>query len=327
MELDEIGKDDTQLKDIVRETAVHSKLEGPIESLSFLRKSLLFAELASLSYASRAEAGRLANQMGLPETRYYDRSGAQAYLFGNEHDAIVACRGTEPNQWNDIRADLDAVSVVAETAGRVHRGFKSETDELWPRIEQALESNERPVWFVGHSLGGAMAAICAGRCKLSKISSNPRAVFTFGAPRIGNKRYVNHIRLEHYRWVNNNDIVPRVPPRWFGYRHSGVEIYLNRKGRISRVKGVFKARDRWWGFVRELTKWRIDHLSDHFMGDYLRAILSELEAEESGYARPFCPPNPLADLERVTAAQVNAPHVNAAISPAPTSGPPRPART
>ncbi|QDU90775.1 Lipase (class 3) [Pirellulimonas nuda] len=298
MELDEIGRDDAQLKDIVRETAVHSKLEGPIESLSFLRKSLLFAELASLSYASRGEAGRLANAMGLPETRYYDRHGAQAYLFGNDHDAVVVCRGTEPNQWNDIRADLDAASVVAETAGRVHRGFKREMDDLWPRLEKALASNERPLWFAGHSLGGAMAAICAGRCKLSQISSNPRALFTFGAPRVGNKRYVSHTRIEYYRWVNNNDVVPRVPPRWMGYRHSGTEVYLNRKGQISRVRGVWKARDRWWGFVRGLTKWRIDQFSDHFMGDYLRAILAEIDEEESGYGHPFCPPNPLGDDEK-----------------------------
>ena len=39
------------------ETSVYSSLDGPIESLSMLRRSLLFAELANLSYLSRAEAG------------------------------------------------------------------------------------------------------------------------------------------------------------------------------------------------------------------------------------------------------------------------------
>ena len=51
--------------------------------------------------------------------------------------------------------------VIAETAGRVHRGFKREVDDLWPRLEQALVNNTRPLWFAGHSLGGAMATICA----------------------------------------------------------------------------------------------------------------------------------------------------------------------
>ena len=95
-----------------------------------------------------------------------------------------------------MKADLDAATAVAETVGRVHRGFKREVDDLWPRLEQALVNNTRTLWFTGHSLGGAMTTICAGRCKLSHIQSDPRAVFTFGSPRVGNKRYVNYVRLE-----------------------------------------------------------------------------------------------------------------------------------
>lgn len=67
------------------------------------------------------------------------------------------------------------------------------------------------------------------------------------------------------------------------------------------MRGVWKARDRWWGFVRGLMKWRIDHLSDHFMGDYLRAILAEIEEEESGYGRPYSPPNPSEEREKSAA--------------------------
>lgn len=304
-----VGPTGETLQEVIQETLLHSALEGPIEELSFLRKSLLFAELSSLAYASRAEAGRLANLMGLPETRFYDRDGAQAYLFSNDLDAIVVCRGTEPHEWNDIRADLDAATAVGEMAGRVHRGFKREVDDLWPRLEKALIVNEKPLWFTGHSLGGAMASICAGRCKRSYIKSNPRALFTFGSPRIGNKAYVNHTKMEWYRWVNNNDIVPRVPPRWLGYRHSGVEIYLNRRGRISRVTGVWRARDRWWGFVRGLTRWRIDQLSDHFMGDYIRAIMYEISEEESDCGEPFDPSDQFVELKR------------AATLPAPTQAP------
>ena len=57
-------------------------------------------------------------------------------------------------------------TVLAETAGRVHRGFKREVDDLWPRLEKALKNNTLPLWFAGHSLGGAMATICASRCQL-----------------------------------------------------------------------------------------------------------------------------------------------------------------
>lgn len=43
---------------------VSSRLAGPIESLSVLRRSLLFAELSSITYLPRAEAGRLAIALG-----------------------------------------------------------------------------------------------------------------------------------------------------------------------------------------------------------------------------------------------------------------------
>ena len=264
---------------------VHSRVDGPIETLSILRRSLLLAELSAICYLSRAEAGRLAFRIGFPEIRYYDRDGAQAYIFGNDTDRIVVCRGTEPNDWNDIRADLDLATVVAETAGRVHRGFKHEVDDLWPRLEQALLNNRLPLWFTGHSLGGAMATICASRCKLSFIESHPRALVTFGSPRVGNRRYVSYVEYEAYRWVNNNDIVPRVPPWWLGYRHKGQEIYLNAYGQIRQLTAWQRVKDRWRGFLGGLKKWEFDQFTDHSILRYIEYIRAAVQEEEAAALR------------------------------------------
>lgn len=246
-----------------------------------LRRSLLFAELSSAAYLPRAEAGLMACSLGLPEVRYYDRDGAQAYLFGSKTDVVVTCRGTEPHDWNDVRADLRLGFVLAETAGWVHRGFKREVDDLWPRLERALVNNTRTLWFAGHSLGGAMAAICAGRCKLSTIRSIPRGLYTFGSPRIGSRRYVNYVNFESYRWVNNNDIVTRVPPAWLGYRHKGQEVYLNAYGNIRRLTGWQRIKDRWRGFLGGLREGRFDHFADHAIGRYIEHIRRAVEEEES----------------------------------------------
>lgn len=268
------------------ETSVYSSLEAPIESLSILRRSLLFAELANLSYLSRAEAGMLAYRIGFPEIRFYDHDGAQAYIFANGDDAVVTFRGTEPNDWRDVKADLDLGKAMGETIGWVHRGFKREVDELWPRLEQALVNNTRTLWFSGHSLGGAMAAICAGRCRLSYIRSNPRALFTYGSPRVGNRRYVNYVQLEAYRWVNNNDIVPRLPPAWLGFRHKGREVYLNAYGKIRNLTGWQRVKDRWRGFVRGVREGRIDFFSDHSINRYIQHIRAAVEEEECVTLRP-----------------------------------------
>ncbi len=198
---------------------------------------------------------------------------------------MIACRGTEPNEWNDIRADANAASVLAETAGKVHRGFKTEVDDLWPMLETALIGNEQPLWFCGHSLGGAMATICAGRCFLSHIESVPEQLFTYGSPRVGDKRYINFVKLDHYRFVNNNDVVTRVPPVFMGYRHSGSEVYLNRDGKIGNLGHVGKRRDRWKGFLRGLRRWKIDHFADHSIHQYINAIVAAVEEEKQAIAQ------------------------------------------
>jgi len=280
---------------------VRSRVNGPVGELSLLRRSLLFAELSAICYLSRAEAGRLANRVGFPEIRFYNHDGAQGYIFGNDDDRVVVCRGTEPNDWNDIRADLDLAKVVAETAGRVHRGFKHEVDDLWPRIEQALVNNSRPVWFTGHSLGGAMATICASRCKLSHIGSNPRSLYTFGSPRVGNGRYVNYVQYEAYRWVNNNDIVARVPPWWLGYRHKGQEVYLNAYGEIRRMTAWQRVKDRWRGFLGGLRNLEFDPIADHSICRYVASIRSLVKDEAATVRwavprrrRAFMPPERVA---------------------------------
>jgi triacylglycerol lipase len=215
---------------------------------------------------------------------FYNHDGSQAYRFRNDHDCVIACRGTEPNEWNDIRADANAASVLAETAGKVHRGFKTEVDDLWPMLETALIGNDQPLWFCGHSLGAAMATICAGRCFLSHIESVPEQLFSYGSPRVGDKRYINYVKLDHFRFVNNNDVVTRVPPVMLGYRHCGSEVYLNRDGKIGNLGHIGKRRDRWKGFLRALSRWKIDHFADHSIHQYINAIVAAVEEEKKEMA-------------------------------------------
>lgn len=261
-------------------------LSHSVDDLSLLRQSLLFAELSKLAYLGPKLVWEAINAVGFEEYEFFDHDGAQAYLLANQFDCVIVFRGTEPNQWNDIKADANAVSVVAETAGRVHRGFKKEVDDLWPRLEAALKENEKPLWFAGHSLGGAMATICAGRCKLAEIPSNPEGLFTFGSPRVGSNRYINFVQLPHYRWVNNNDIVCRVPPQWLGYSHTGRELYFNSFGKLRRYTPWRRFRDRWHGFMLTLRTWQIDHFSDHSMLKYIEYISAAIEDEEHGRIEP-----------------------------------------
>ena len=139
-----------------------------ITSKSVKERSLLFAKLSAIAYLAPDEAKRGARALGFTTTEFYDRSGAQAYRFQNKHDLVIACRGTQPTEFGDIKADLKAMPVLAETISRVHRGFKTEVDDIWPMICEDIDRKvnlDRKLWFCGHSLGAAMATIMASRCK------------------------------------------------------------------------------------------------------------------------------------------------------------------
>ena len=263
-----------------------SKIEGPISDLSHLERSLLMAEISMMSYLNVEQCNIAAGRIGFSQGKFFDRSGSQAYWFQSEYDSVVVFRGTEADDWNDIKADANAIAALAETVGKVHSGFKGEVDEIWPLIEKELEANTKPLWFCGHSLGGALATICGGRCFLSYLKMEPVGVYTFGSPRVGCRRYVNHVPLPHYRWVNNNDIVTRFPPVILGYRHSGAEQYLDRHGRLRDIKGWRKTSDKLKGFFKELVMhFRIDHLGDHGIDDYIDTIFTLVRNERNKPAK------------------------------------------
>jgi len=264
-----IEKNNTELPTLRSET------NEDISQTSKLLRALLFAELSMIAYLPPEQAILAAIKLGFTNTNFIDQKGTQAYVFSNHRDIVITCRGTETDSWNDLKADINAAQELAETVGRVHRGFKKEVDDIWPILEKKLASNTKNLWFTGHSLGGAMATICAGRCLLSKIDSSPVQIQTFGSPRVGNKRYINHAKVDYIRWVNNNDIVTRSPPVWMGYRHTGKEIYLDSEGRINSLTKVQRKKDMWKGFVSGLKNKEIDHLSDHAITRYIDYIFRE----------------------------------------------------
>ncbi len=247
-------------------------LQGPISRLDRLHKSLLFGELSNIVYLNEQLVGEVSAYLGFSHVRFIDNDGSQAFLFANSNDSALVFRGTEPTDWNDIKADLNVASIVAETVGRVHRGFKKEADDIWSDVEEILLSNDRTLWMAGHSLGAAIATICASRCKLGRYQTVPIELYTYGSPRVGDRIFINQTAVKHYRWVNNNDIVTRTPPTWLGYSHTGDEIYIGSDGKIQSITSWSRGADLWRGFVSGLTQGRFDLLSDHLMDNYIKCI-------------------------------------------------------
>ena len=267
---------------------MHSKkLTSKIELLSGNERALLFAELSAIAYYREANATKQARKLGFTTVEFYRKDGAEAYRFMNKYDIVIACRGTEPTKYNDIKADAQTWPVVAEyRVGRVHRGFKGETDKLWDSIKEDLvrEQAKRSIWLCGHSLGAAMSTIIASRCRGDSALYNPKELHTFGSPRVGWKTYLNEFPFTHYRWVNNADIVTRVPFVIFGYVHHGQNQYFNHYGNLRKLHGWQRVKDVWRGIIRGIAKGKLDSFSDHNIQQYIKHLVKRIDGKENPQA-------------------------------------------
>jgi len=246
-----------------------------IDKLNFKERSLLFAKLSSIAYCNIKEAKSQVKKLGFTTVEFYNNDGAQAYRFMNKHDIVIACRGTQPAEFNDLKADLKATPVMAETVSRVHRGFKQEVDDIWPMVKEDIVRKAnlgKTLWFCGHSLGAAMATIMSSRCKHDVELNDPIELYTFGSPRVGWRGYCRSLNVVHHRWKNNNDIVTTVPLAMMGYVHHGTQHYLNAYGKYRKPTGWQLFKDKIRGLWMGLKKGKIDSFGDHSMAEYIKHI-------------------------------------------------------
>ena len=247
-----------------------------ITQMSFPERSLLFAKLSSIAYNDNVkEVKSQVKKLGFTTVEFYNKEGAQAYRFMNKEDLVIACRGTQPTEFNDIKADLNALPVIAETISRVHKGFKDEVDELWPMVCEDIARTVnvgKKLWICGHSLGAAMATIMANRCECDTTLNNPEELYTYGSPRVGWPTYVKSFGTIHHRWKNNNDIVTTVPLALMGFRHCGNQHYLNAYGKLRKPTGWQMFKDKMRGMWMGIKQGKIDNFSDHSMDEYIKHI-------------------------------------------------------
>ena len=179
---------------------------------------------------------------------------------------MLAFRGTEPKEFNDIKADLKAWKSKSKTKGRVHDGFYDEVNKVWKDIKEKL-STSKPLYICGHSLGGAMATIAA-----SRLQNKCKELYTFGSPRVGNKKWVESVNVKHYRWRNNNDLVTKVPLWIMGFRHHGDMMYINHYGNLRNGLSKWQLLKDWarghWAAIKNFELF--DGLRDHGMANYVK---------------------------------------------------------
>ncbi|MEM7254787.1 MAG: lipase family protein [Pseudomonadota bacterium] len=212
------------------------------------RRAWWLAELSLLAYLEPAQARPHLARLNLDQRVFIDRDATQGWWLGGADWAVVAFRGTEIEERDDLMTDADAwLHRLAPGAGAVHRGFHHALESVWPDLESlAANPNIRRIWTTGHSLGGALALLAARRF------TQPAEVVTFGCPRVGDRAFARAFRPRHYRVVYRNDMVPMVPPPGI-YKHAGEFIYLDGNQQVHRdMDGWERAKDRARGHARHL---------------------------------------------------------------------------
>ena len=201
----------------------------------------------------------LARQLAEFSRRAYCMFGGD-YLWSSSTDTVVlvedigdaivlAFRGTKNvrNWLTDLQVlrtplarqcdpEKNCGCKVAASRIEIHSGFLAAADSILPKIISALlppgadKTKVKPLILTGHSLGGALAPICA--YFLEREGFTVQAVYTFASPRSGNAawrdEYNSLLGGKTFRIACVGDLVPLLPgiftPLIDGYRHLGAEV-------------------------------------------------------------------------------------------------------
>lgn len=222
-----------------------------------------------------------------PAKRFFSINGTQALMINEPSVIYVVFRGTT---LEDVLADAKFRQVKTYLGG-IHRGFWAYVEQVYDLIVEQCKNwdpfQRKPILFSGHSLGAAAAVIAAARMFSDGFDID--SLYTYGCPRVGNhefKKYADSaFRDCHYRHVNANDAVTRVP--WISnrkpdnwkdigayfdidlYWHCGTLKYINVDGKLvdnPTTASVFL--DRWSYFKRSPWKWATDGGLDHSIARY-----------------------------------------------------------
>ncbi|MBD2296634.1 lipase family protein [Anabaena sphaerica FACHB-251] len=142
----------------------------------------------------------------------------------------------------------------------MHRGFIEAYFSVRDDIHEYIRKNNiSKITVTGHSLGGALATLCAVDIQYNfKAQLSSVEAYTFGAPKVGNNGFstsYNERVIKSYRFVHGMDIVPELPRWWQGYSHVDKELRIGSRFSLNFLSARFR---------------------DHAIGDYISSLKQKL---------------------------------------------------
>ena len=191
--------------------------------------SLSLAVASLLVYESQSDVEATAkNSWGLDNCKFIDVDDTQCFIAYSRNNVLISFRGTE--SLGDWLGNLNVFSTTKDY-GVVHKGFYNGFAAVKLLLEEELKRlSPKTILITGHSLGGALATIAAAEWnKFYPITG----VYTYGQPAVGKGTFSTffstHYSDKFFRFVNDDDIVTRVPPT---YQHIGKLFHFDERGEL-----------------------------------------------------------------------------------------------
>lgn len=202
------------------------------------------------------------------------KTDTQGFMAIRDGALLISFRGSqETKDWiNDFNAWHTVVPYGNyESDIRVHRGFlgcyKSVRGEILKHVG-SLRDKITQIFVTGHSLGGALATLCAVDIQYNFGKCFKLDVYTTGAPSVGNKAFArsyNNRVPDTTRTYIRSDVVPKLPPWWFGFLIHGGYKHVE-------VSNPIGPRDFWTGlrYFFKVKKKFAENVTNHSIDLYLK---------------------------------------------------------
>lgn len=202
--------------------------------------SFSLAEHATAAYLDPCHFGRWALDHDYAGSVIIERGSTQVGIVYGPEQIVIAARGS--SQLGDWGENFLAFRIPWRSLfpfGGVHAGFAlqawrvaKEFRDTMRAIREHPKYRDVPVYVTGHSLGAALCPFLAAMLRIDGIE--PRAIYTFESPRVGNEPwsvwYDTIFGSRTFRVVHVDrgcaDIVTRVPPSILGWWHVGRPIII-----------------------------------------------------------------------------------------------------
>lgn len=204
-----------------------------------------------------------------------ETTGVQCFFVIDGHQLIICFRGSDSaDDWR-MNFHMSQSEYPKGSGCMVHSGFLVQWlsievtfREMLKKLLEDHSKGVREVVFCGHSAGGqCVIAAYATRDILDKHSLAVKG-FTFGSPRLGNKKFKETVEkyMDVTRIVLDRDVITRVP--YLGYEHLGKPVQIRDDCVLERETSTLEHLH-WMALGAKTADAGI---RDHFISNYRRQI-------------------------------------------------------